>query len=82
MGFIQFLRNVHRKKVNERSEYVITGLDRILFDSENVKAILGIIRNELDEARRWIPRGLVLFFPVEGEFRGEELLNPLLFPWE
>lgn len=72
MGFIQFLRNVHRKKVNERSEYVITGLDRILFDSENVKEISGVIRNELAEARRWIPRGLVLFLPVEGEFRGEE----------
>ena len=72
MGFIQFIRNLNKKKVNKSSEYVITGFDKILFESEKTKETLRIIRSVLNEAREWIPRGLVIFFTVEAELRGEE----------
>ena len=72
MGLMQFMRNIKRKKVNNRSEYIITGLDRIIYESKNAKETLRIIRKELVKAKRWIPRGLVLFFPVEGELGGKE----------
>ena len=72
MGFVQFMRNLQKKKVNTESEYLITGLDRILCEQEAAGDVAKIIREELAEARKWIPRGVVLLFPVEGEFRGRE----------
>jgi len=72
MGFIQFMRNIHRKRLNKKAEYLVTGLDRILYESETPKEVAKTIREELVEARKWIPRGLVVIFPIEGELRGRE----------
>ena len=70
IGFIQFMRQLRKKQLNKKSEYLVKGLDKILGEIEDIETIAKVVREELANAREWIPRGIVLLFPVQGELRG------------